>query len=161
VRTLRMSLAGTVILALLAGFGGVVAAQDEAEEPTSVTVTMTEQCNDMDLPCDWTASDPRLTGRRADWWPIDGVEVEGAEETDAGLMWMDVTFEGPEGSWSGHEYVLWGEPTRSFLVLSGTGANEGWQYIAASGDPERGDGFEWTGTLYEGELPPFPEPPAE
>ena len=34
-RTLRLSLAGTVILALLGGLGGAALAQDEASEPTT------------------------------------------------------------------------------------------------------------------------------
>jgi len=54
-------------------------------------------------------------------------------------------------------YAPWGEPTQNFLVLSGTGANEGWQYIASGTDPDTDGDFEWIGTLYEGELPPFPE----
>ncbi len=41
--------------------------------------------------------------------------------------------------------------------------NEGWQYIASGTDPEPDGDFEWIGTLYEGELPPYGplEPSAE
>ena len=156
-RTLRASLVGTVILALLGGLGGAVVAQDEAEEPTGVQVTVTQQCSDVGhAGCDWTASDPRLTGTIALAWG-DGVAVEGAEDSQAGLQWTNSTFHSPEGSWTGHGYILWGEPTQNFLVLSGTGANEGWHYVASGTDPEPDGDFEWTGTLYEGELPPFPE----
>ena len=156
-RTLRASQVGTVILALLGGLGGAVVAQDEAEEPTGVRVTVTQQCSDVGhAGCDWTASDPRLTGTIALAWG-DGVAVEGAEDFEAGLQWTNSTFHSPEGSWTGHGYILWGEPTQNFLVLSGTGANEGWHYVASGTDPEPDGDFEWTGTLYEGELPPFPE----
>jgi hypothetical protein len=132
-------------------------------ELSGVTVTVTQQCEDVGhAGCDWTASDPRLTGIVAvDWGAIEGVSVDGAGESDAGFIWMDGTFEGPEGGWTSRVYTLWGEPTQSFLVLSGTGANEGWQYIASSIDPESDGDFDWTGTLYQGELPPFPEAPAE
>ena len=82
----------------------------------------------------------------------------GEHDFGAGFTWMDVLFEGPEDGWIGHVYALWGEPTQNFLVLSGTGANEGWHYIASSIDPEPDGDFDWVGTLYEGELPPFPQP---
>jgi hypothetical protein len=155
-RTLRLYLVGTVMGALLCGLGVAVVAQDQAEEPTSVTVTVTQKC--AGFTCDWTASDPRLTGTVALEWG-DGVAVEGAERFGAGWQWIGQTFDGPEGGWTGHNYTSWGRPTHNFLVLSGTGANEGWHYIASGIEPYPPVGdFEWTGTLYEGELPPFPEP---
>ena len=158
-RTLRASLVGTVILALLGGLGGAVVAQDEAEEPTAVRVTVTQQCSDVGhAGCDWTASDPRLPDTIAADMFTGFVEVE-----DAGASSMRASHgstsssEGPEGGWTGYVYALWGEPTQNFLVLSGTGANEGWHYIASGTDPDTDGDFEWIGTLYEGELPPFPE----
>jgi hypothetical protein len=159
-RTLRLSLAGTAILALLGGFGGAVVAQDEAEELSGVTVTVTQQCTDVGhAGCDWTASDPRLPDTLEYEW-TGNVEDAAAGDAglDAGLTWGDVGFEGPDGGWTGHSYVLWGDPTHNFLVLSGTGANEGWQYIASGIATDSFGDFEWVGTLYEGELPPFPEP---
>jgi hypothetical protein len=156
-RTLRMSLAGTVMVALLGGLGGLVLAQDEAEEPTGVRVTVTQECAGGSL-CIWTASDPRLPGTLAHDFFTGEVEAEGA-----GFVWIDVMSEGPEGGWTGHVYALFGEPTQNFLVLSGTGANEGWQYIASGTDPDTDGDFEWIGTLYEGEPPPYGplEPSAE
>jgi hypothetical protein len=71
-RTLKLSLAGTVILALLGGLGGAVVAQGEAEELSGVTVEVTAEFRDADcsggfggvLTCtvynEW--SDPRLEG---------------------------------------------------------------------------------------------------
>ena len=153
-RTLRMSLAGAVILALLGGVGGAVVAQDEAEEPTGVRVTVTQECAGGSL-CTWTASDPRLPGTLLHDYFTGEVEVEGGGHLDAGFAWMDVKPLGPEGGWTGHVYALWGEPTQNFLVMSGVGANEGWHYIASGTDPEPDGDFEWIGTLYEGELPPY------
>lgn len=155
-RMLRMSLAGTVILALLGGAGGAVVAQGEAEEPSAVQVTVTQECAGRSL-CHWTASDPRLTGTLSTEWG-GGVAVPGSGFLGAGWQWIGQTLEGSEGDWTGHVYVLWGEPTQNFLVLSGVGANEGWHYIASGTDPNTDGDFEWIGTLYEGELPPFPEP---
>ena len=44
-RTLRLSLAGTVILALLGGLGGAAVAQEDAEdEQTPVVVTGLQEC---------------------------------------------------------------------------------------------------------------------
>jgi len=151
-RTLRVSLTGTIILALLGGFGGAVVAQDEDTDLTGVQVTVTQQCAGRSI-CPWAASDPRLPDTLEHEW-TGNVEVEGAD--DAGLTWMDVGFEGPDGGWTGHVYALWGDPTHNFLVLSGTGANEGLQYIASGIDPNTDGDFEWIGTLYEGELPPYP-----
>jgi len=159
-RTLKLSLAGTVILALLGGLGGAVVAQGEAEELSGVTVTVTQECVEF-APCRWTASDPRLPGTMTTDIFTGFVDVEG--DPDAGFAWLEQSFEGPEGGWTGYGYALWGEPTQNFLVLSGTGANEGWQYVASGTDPDTDGDFEWIGTLYEGELPPCGplEPSAE
>jgi len=161
-RTLRLALVGAVILVLLGGAGGVIAAQDEAEDLTGVPVTVTQECAGGSI-CSWTASDPRLPGTLTHDMFTGGVEVDGAGSLEAGFVWMDVMSEGPEGGWTGHVYALFGEPTQNFLVLSGTGANEGWQYIASGTDPDTDGDFEWIGTLHEGELPPYGplEPSAE
>jgi hypothetical protein len=34
--------------------------------------------------------------------------------------------------------------------------NEGWQYVASGIDPNTDGDFDWVGTLYEGQLPPYP-----
>jgi hypothetical protein len=130
----------------------------ETPELSGVTVTVTQQCVDFD-PCIWTASDPRLPDTIAIDMFTGFVDVVG--DDDAGFAWLEQSSEGPEGGWTGYVYALWGEPTQNFLVLSGTGANEGWQYIASGTDPDTDGDFEWTGTLYQGGLPPFPEAPTE
>jgi hypothetical protein len=131
-------------------------AQDETEEPTAVRATATQECGGGSR-CTWTASDPRLPGTLVHDFFTGEVEVEGAGAFEAGFAWMDVKPLAPEGDWSGRVYALFGEPTQNFLVLSGTGANEGWHYIASGTDPDTDGDFEWIGTLYEGELPPFPQ----
>ena len=153
--TLRLSLVGAVILMLLGGLGGTVVAQ--TPEATGTQVTVTQECSGGTV-CSWTASDPRLPETLDTEMFTGSVEVEGAGFLDAGFAWMDVGFEGPDGGWTGYVYALWGEPTQNFLVLSGTGADEGWHYVARGTDPEPDGDFEWIGTLYEGELPPFPHP---
>jgi hypothetical protein len=153
-RTVRSLLAGTMTLALLGGLGGAVVAQDVGTELDGVKVTVAQQCAGRSI-CPWAASDPRLPDTLQHKWTGD-VDVEGEEELGAGFTWMDVWTEGPEGGWTGHVYALWGDPTHNFLVLSGTGANEGWQYVASGIDPNTDGDFEWVGTLYEGELPPYP-----
>ena len=155
-RTLRVSLVGTVILMLLGGLGGAVVAQDEVEEPTAVRVTVTQECAGRST-CIWTHGDPRLPDTLTTEMFTGSVEVPGAGFLDAGFAWMEQSSEGPDGGWTGYVYALWGEPTQNFLVLSGTGANEGWHYIASGTDPDTDGDFEWLGTLYAGELPPFPE----
>lgn len=135
--------------------GGVPGA--ETPGSTGVAVTVTQQCTDVvNDGCRWTASDPRLTGTISTDWG-DAVAVEGAKRLEAGFQWIGNTFYSPEGGGTGHVYALWGEPTQNFLVLSGTGAIEGWHYIASGTDPDSDGDFEWIGTLYEGELPPFPK----
>jgi len=154
-RSLKLSVTGAVTLALLGALGGAVVAQDEAEELTGVTVTISQECAGRSI-CIWTHSDPRLPDTMAIDWV--GDVFVGEEALGAGLTWIEGSFEGPDGGWTGHVYALWGEPTQNFLILSGTGANEGWQYIASGTDPDTDGDFEWIGTLYEGGLPPFPVP---
>ena len=159
--------AGALVFAL----GGMfLAAQPFAEQeavvpamqPTALRgeqVTVTQACDfDVDPPaCTWTSSDPRLTGALTiESW--NDIFVTGPQQPDS-FTWMANTFEGPDGTWSGHVYVIWGEPTQSFLVLSGSGAHEGWHFVASNLDPDSDGYFDWTGVMYEGELPaygPFP-----
>ena len=129
-------------------------AQDVDTNLDGVQVIVDQQCAGRSI-CPWSPSDPRLPDTLNHKWTGD-VDVNGAEDIEAGFTWMDVGYEGPEGGWTGHVYALWGDPTHNFLVLSGTGANEGWQYVASGLDPNTDGDFQWVGTLYEGQLPPFP-----
>ena len=127
----------------------------EIIELQGITATATMDCVDAgDAPdvCTWTASDPRLTGTGSGEFTGDvgGDEGSGLD----GVNWLDHTLEGPEGIWSGHEYLMWTDPFQHFLVLSGSGAYDGWHYIATA-TSAAGPPCDWIGVLYEGELPPF------
>jgi hypothetical protein len=116
-------------------------------------VTVTQACDfEVDPPaCTWTSNDPRLTGTLTigSW---NDIYVTGPQQPDS-FTWMANSFEGPDGTWSGHVYVMWGEPTQSFLTLSGSGAHEGWHFVASNLDPDSDGYFDWTGVMYEGEPP--------
>ncbi len=131
---------------------GVPAAQ--MTELPGVTVAATQDCDIYTDPvtCTYTASDPRVTGTLTHTYTGD---IGGPATAEAELVWADATLEGPEGSWTGHLYIVWTEPTQAFAVLSGTGAYEGWQYVASGIDPEADGDHDWTGIIYEGELPPY------
>jgi hypothetical protein len=77
--------------------------------------------------------------------------------------WADATVEGPEGNWTGRLYAVWKPARQLFAVLSGDGAYEGWQYVASTLDDGTVGDTEWSGVIYEGELPPYGplDPPAE
>jgi hypothetical protein len=140
--------------------GAAVPGMQSTELP-GVEVTVTQICDFGVSPpvCTWTASDPRLTGTATiESW--NDIGIPGEDSTD-GFTWFENTFEGPEGRWSGHVYVFWGEPTQNFLVMSGADNDEGWHYLASSIVPTSEGDFDWTGVLYEGELPPSPEALAE
>jgi hypothetical protein len=137
---------------------GVPAIQQTMLQGVEVTVTQT--CDfGYDRPrCTWTASDPRLTGTATiESW--NDIGIPGEDSTD-GFTWFENTFEGPEGIWSGRVYVFWGEPTQNFLVMSGADNDEGWHYLASSIVPTSEGDFDWTGVLYESELPPYGPVPA-
>ena len=124
-----------------------------------ITVTATQDCVlSAPITCTYTASDSRLTGTLTHVWMAD---ISGPSSDDVTVGWAPATLEGPEGSWTGHYYVVWGDTAQVFSVLSGTGAYEGWQYIASSIDPEADGDADVVGVMYEGDPPPFgPLPPA-
>jgi hypothetical protein len=83
--------------------------------------------------CDWETDDPRVSGPGEGTWNVgcwDGVRVC--------LYWGDMTITGPDGTWVG---AFTGQDTRTLAglgrgtaafqqVLEGTGAYEGWTYLA-------------------------------
>jgi hypothetical protein len=176
-RTLRLSLVGTVILVLLGGVGSAVAAQ---EADGSVYVTGTAECYEppgrtvqqdgaVELhlfrnECTLTSSDPRLSGPG-----VFDIQQFCLKE-DAGhvcMGWGTSEVTGPDGTWVGTSGWVQ-DPSRAKLpawgVAEGTGAYEGWTYwyhipdLMAPSSPEYG-------ILYEGPPPPWgttlPLTPAE
>ena len=126
-------------------------------ELPGVTVTAAQDCVEADAPpdvCTWTASDPRLTGTATAQFTGDISDDRPGEGARTGFSWLDVMLEGPEGSWSGHEYLMWTDPFQHFILLSGDGAYDGWHYVAMA-TAEAPPRIDWTGLVYEGELPPF------
>jgi hypothetical protein len=185
-RTLRLSLIGTVILVLLGGLGVVAAAQDEpAATPVIGNITSTrivasgdptfggmhnylrDDAADYDM--EW--SDPRLGSvmRTTTNWDFFGLPEEG-DINGAVLVATSVRLEGPDGAWTGTEYLLLDEtrnperyPGPSVMLLSGEGAYEGLSAMIRrqyeSDIPMPGELPTFEGYILEGELTPVPTAP--
>ena len=147
-RTLRLSLTGTVIVLLL----GCLPALAQESEDGAVMVTGAQSCDDDG--CTFTASDPRVAGTGT--WSLPVPPVSTADGTPV-YMWDEITIEGPDGTWSGHHYVVADEmgTAHVFMVLSGTGAYEGWQYVATATDTPPHGTHDLVGVLFEGPVPPI------
>ena len=182
-RSLRLSLGGTVILTLLAGLSGAVMAQDEEPlDPMGASVwtaTSTEV-----VPPDYDfapvvtsgsgyeeavdaieglveASDPRISGR---WRLSMDTRRYVGREFDGQKVWVWTStsrIDNDDGAWVGTATgFVGGSEGREFDVLHGEGAYEGLTAV-----------FRWSseestleGVIIPGDLPPLPdpvEPPAE
>jgi len=181
-RTLRLSLAGTLILALLGGLSvAVVAQSEEASTPTVVTgnevctviksATVIENTAEVVrdrgqvMECEDTMSDPRVSGTYTnvanwDYYPALGESfIRGTH-----------VLEGPPGGWD-CSWTGTSDPTGAndglvFAVCPGTGGYGGLTYVfqhvynsSGSGviDGDFGDGTSIFGLIFEGEMPPIPE----
>jgi hypothetical protein len=180
-RTLRMSLAGTVILGLLASLSLAVVAQsvEEQEFATATYVTgvailtpegdiSTPEGDILGVEMDW--SDPRLPSRmlyQANAEGAQGIHPDGYGVTSR--IAVAVRLEGPEGSWSGTGHILaWtlvpesgveSQDTRTevqMLVLDGEGDYEGLSATLTG----TGDGVvpAFEGFIFEDGLLTMPEP---
>jgi hypothetical protein len=168
-RPLRLALAGAVILALLSGLGGPVVAQDDYSRSGMWSTSTDEQncwngsptgyieqpsgdyqVRGIPVGCDFTSSDPRLSGT----WTWDLNEDCFA---DGGCVnWGTVEGVGPDGTWSGW-YTGTERPdsmTHMYRVLVGAGDYEGLTRIEHSVGPFAGLP-ETHGVTYEGEPPPM------
>jgi hypothetical protein len=144
-RTLRVSLAGTVILALLSGLGGAVLAQDE-EVSTPTVVTGNATCTFVQegrviqiygevfrergyvMECEDTMSDPRVTGTYTNVNNFDYYK-----ELDEVFSWGTSVLEGPTGGWE-CSYASTSDPSGAndvlvFGVCPGTGEYDGLTYV--------------------------------
>jgi hypothetical protein len=175
-----MSLAGMVILALVAGLGGAVVAQEEEEmlvTATRVTGTKVSQVWDdsqaafttdehgvegmrgMPIRETFEWSDERLPALKTGIWHND---AHWLSDSEAVLAWTGANrLDGPEGSWSGTATGFWEPMANSGFGLDiyvGEGPYEGLTAV-----------FQCTGTtcdgyILESGLPPMPdpiEPPSE
>jgi hypothetical protein len=76
--------------------------------------------------------------------------------SDVAVYWTDHWIEGPEGTWTGHGYLVGDETgtVDALVMLTGDGAYEGWSYVAFGSDPEADADHDLIGVIYEGALPP-------
>lgn len=172
---LRLSLAGTVILVLLGGLSGVVAAQagsDVVLGPTYAWVTsVSSECTpgsgtntsvagidrhrDLLITCADTWSDARVSGTKS------VVYNDDCFGTAPCLYWGTQEIVGPEGTWIGwFNGTL--DPDRgatAYLVMIGTGAYEGLTFVSHAMGPFNEPGVAY-GLIYEGAPPPGSAPVA-
>jgi hypothetical protein len=178
-RTLRLSLAGTVVLALLGGLGGVVLAQDEADEVTPVVVTGDESCTHVVegtesigpggvmqtrgvlLDCTNSMSDPRVSGTFRNTWNADYYPA-----ADEVVVWGTHVLDDPVAGWE-CSYTGMNHPSEDIWVLlhavcQGTGEYEGLTYAFyhVEGESDIGNGTSYHGFIYEGPPPPWGPIPA-
>ena len=177
-RTLRMSLAGTLTVALLGGLGGAVLGQDEEADlmaPATVTGSVVyiggHQVGErssgdgvvresgMISNHKWEASDPRLSGTEAytknwDHYPL-GFDVDATTrvlENDGG-RWV--------GTGVGMEEVFISTDTpllsTATVILHGEDAYEGLTAYLLMDEGTSGSAT-FAGVIFPGEMPPFPEP---
>lgn len=166
-RTLRLSVAATATLTLLVGLGGAVLAQAD-HSTAGVWVTQEEeqdcwngdpadsaeqpngdyQVHGIPVGCDFTFSDPRVSGA---WtWELN----EDCFADGGCINWGPMHVAGPDGAWSGW-YTGMEKPdgdNRFHIVLTGTGAYEGLTHIQLWSGPFYGP-YDRYGVIYEGEPP--------
>ncbi len=144
-RTLRLSLAGTAILALLGGLSVAVVAQSE-EVSTPTVVTGNETCTfvragtviehtgevyrerDYVMECEDTMSDPRVTGTYTNVSNFDYYVLQ-----DESFVWGTHVLEGPTGGWE-CSYAGTSNPSGAndglvFAVCPGSGDYGGLTYV--------------------------------
>jgi len=187
-RMLRLSLAGTVILALLGGLSAITLAQDAEPAPiTFVTGTVVEQIHHFegeqgaDVPpqavrgyeitsrgvgvieqlVDW--SDPRLPSRH--WINLNYTLVMKSPEDLEGAMAVTTSnlLEGLEGSWRGTGRAVEDDGDRyGFYELTGEGVYEGlWAWLRATPGMDVHGPWDqsYEGYIFEADPLLFPEAP--
>ena len=183
-RTLWLTLAGVAALVLFGVMGGVVLAQDAAEDPVTAThVVGTVNANTTESGGDWSAldgliinrdaayehivewSDPRLPATMRFSENLNRYNLGG----DAGAMAFvgNIRFESPEGAWTGSEYGLAEESEAGLvlqprmMLLTGGGAYEGLTAMLQRRYESDDTTFTYPvfeGYIFDGELPPMPDP---
>jgi hypothetical protein len=175
-RTLRLSLAGTIILMLLGGLGGAVLAQDEATDlmaPATVTGSVRyiggEQLGEYSsvdgvvrqsgafYTHAWEASDPRLSGTEAypktwDHYPL-GFDVDATTrvlENDTG-RWVG-TGVGMERVFISTDATILSTAT---VILHGEDAYEGLTAYVLMDEGTDGAAT-FSAVIFPREMPPFP-----
>ena len=182
-RTLRVILAGMIVLVFLSGLGGATVGQTEAEDdvPVGVVIEVAEagkvergqysKKSGLDYGTlldriyveEWEANDPRLSGDATN-------RVMRHEYDDLGLFLesSELILVNDGGTWVGNSRGIAptgrvGEYGHIFTTtLHGEGAYDGLTAFLTFGN-EMADDFHWTlrGVIIGDDLPPFPEPLAE
>ena len=182
-RTLRSSMVATLMVALLAGFSSVVAAQADDDGSVSVTHVTGQQTDAREVgfggyaevggvtqgrdlvyedTLEW--SDPRLPSAM---WITENLDMHDLGDGREAWFWVgSIRLEDEQGAWAGEEYGM-GEFTGDrpilqprIMMLRGEGAYEGLTAVLQRRwDPEdvtyhaAVDGY-----IFEGDLPPMPAP---
>lgn len=159
-RTLRTTLATTAIVALLLGLAATaVLSQDDQMSGEPVDFIFVEGreinggCAESECHSRQEMSDPRVSGELDIQLDL-GCSIET-------ICWMggDLTITNDDGGWDGRWVGFIGEDGstgRSHDIMQwfeGTGAYEGWSYVAVLTDLERPI-TDVRGVLYRGDLPP-------
>jgi hypothetical protein len=175
-RTLRLGLVAGAVLALLGGLNAVAAAEDEILDPrvTAVTGTRTGMTTDTSEE-EWWVED--AIGHARVFKVIEDVEWSDPRLGDGGVLSMNFNMyeigefkqmpitgtawaQGPDGDWSGTftGFCDAAGDCHSINVLTGHQGYDGlFATIRASGDGDTGE-FRYEGLIFEGEMPPMPEP---
>ena len=183
-RTLGLSLAGTVALGLLCGSAGGVVAQDPvvATGPESSWVTLEswpdeclwgspaegytdgqgdgfEWARGYRTDCEVAFSDPRVSGTLTQLGNDDWYQTGKARGSL--ITWGQEELTGPDGTWSGWFQQI-GDPEMeddaSFHVMTGNGAYEGLTFIWERSFDSTSIRHLGKGLIYEGGPPPASEP---
>lgn len=172
----RMWAAGAAIVMCLALGGVPVVAQEATGTPSASTtaasvpalVTGKEQCvsggySDTNVngvtrgqipefTCTITMSDPRVTGSAK------GSLFDACYPASGCIYWGTYEITGPQGTWAGPWSGV-DDPNlgkASFqIILQGTGAYDGWTFLAHWLDPMDGGPATATGQIYQGPPPPL------
>jgi hypothetical protein len=178
-RTLRLSLAGTVIVVLLGGLGGAVVAEEYGPVTwTYVTGTVIDEGDwqDPNPDHDWTSSIEHAPGMSREMsieWsdprlPATSTSVSNMDihhGTDSMADWLVVWTmaegeQGAGGTWTGtgSGFVEADHGGVGVLLYTGHGAYEGLSAILSQKDV--GDVTTYEGYIIEGPLPQLPDVPA-
>jgi len=181
-RTLRSFMAGMLFVALLVGLSGTALAQEAAKSPqvTHVTGTLIAEETD-DSEEEWWEDVDTTEGRPTNVvghlrglrsvqtieWSDPRLPSEKVTETNFDMFRIGVPSEmpftgshllvGPDGYWTGTGTGFCGTDNtcHGLDVLTGHGAYDG-LYATLLATTFRGT--EWDGLIFEGEMPPMPDP---
>ena len=179
-RTVRVSLTGTVVLALLGGLGGAVLSEDDVDPMTPAYFTLTrgpapesigglapedldgdgfpELRGQLEVGIPVEASDPRVSGL---WTIRVNADVVGVANGTVDIAVTSHYLQNDEGGWSGAGTTISafggeGDLATGLTVLTGEGAYEGLSLILSQTYKD-GDESYWGIILPSAKVPPTPD----